>query len=105
MNRNLILALGVAAVLAETALWHGPLGAGDELSAKIETAVRAELKRQEMGAVSARLERQPLRRQLVLSGPADDFQQRELVRILDAIPGVSSVHWATPPSLAAEQVR
>ena len=105
MNRNLILALGVAAVLAETALWHGPLGNGDELAGKIETAVRAELNRQEMGSVSARLERQPLRRRLVLSGPADDFQQAELVRILDQIPGVSSVHWATPPSLATEPVR
>ena len=105
MNRNLILALGVAAVLAETALWHGPLGTGDELAGKIERAVRAELKRQEMGAVRARLERQPLRRRLVLSGPADDFQQAELVRILDQIPGVSSVHWSTPPSLAAEPIR
>ena len=105
MNRNLALALGVAAVVAETALWHGPLGNGDELAGKIEAAVRAELKRQEMSAVSARLERRPLRRRLVLTGPADDFQQAELVRILDQIPGVSSVHWATQPSLAAESVR
>ena len=105
MNRNLVLALGVAAVLAETAVWHGPLGAGDQLAGKIERAARTELQRQEMGRVSARLERGPLRRRLVLSGPADDFQQRELVRILDEIPGVSSVHWTTPPSLSAEPVK
>lgn len=105
MNRNLILALGIAAVLAETALWHGPLGASDRLAGKIEAAARAELQRQEMFAVTARLERSPLGRRLVVSGPADDFQQRELVRILDSIPGVAGVRWATPPSLAAEQVR
>ena len=105
MNRNLILVLGVAAVLAETALWHGPLGAADRLTVKIERAAHAELRRLEMPMVTARLERSPLRRQLVLSGPADDFQQRELVRILDQIPAVAGARWSTPPSLAAEPVR
>ena len=105
MNRNLILALGAAAVLAETALWHGPLGTGDRLAGKIERTARAELKRLEMPMVTARLERGPLRRRLVLSGPADDFQQRELIRIIDEIPGVSSVRWATPPGLASVPVR
>ena len=33
-----------------------------------------------MPMVTARLERGPLRRRLVLAGPADDFQQRELIR-------------------------
>ena len=104
MKRNLAIALGAAAVLAETALWHGPLGAGDRLAGKIERTARAELRHLEMPMVTARLERGPLRRRLVLSGPADDFQQRELVRILDEIPGVAGVRWANPPSLAAEPV-
>jgi len=47
--------------------------------------------------VSARLERNPLRRRLVLSGPADDFQRAELVQILADIPGVAGVRWASPP--------
>ena len=105
MNRNLILALGVAAVLAETALWHGPLGAGNRLADKIETAASAELVRLEMPLVTARLEREPLSRRMVLSGPADDFQQRELVRIMDSMPGVAGARWTNPPSLAAEPVR
>ena len=73
------------------------MGAGDRLALKIETASRAELKYQEMARVSAQLERRPLRRRLVLSGTADDFQQAELVRILDEIPGVAGVRWAPPP--------
>ena len=98
MNRNGIITLGVVAVLAETALWHGPLGAGDRLAAKIETHARTVLDHLEMTKVSARLERSPLRRRLVLSGPADDFQRAELVQILDDISGVSGVRWDRPPT-------
>jgi hypothetical protein len=104
VNRNLVIALGVATVLAETALWHGPLGTGERLAGKIERAARAELRRLEMPLVTARLERSPLRRRLLLSGPADDFQQRELVRIMDEIPAVSDVRWATPPGTSEEPV-
>ena len=105
MNRNWVLTLGVAAVLAETALWHGPLGAGDRLAGKIERTARTTLDHYEMPLVTARLERSPLRRRLLLSGPADDFQHGELVRMLDEIPGVASVRWTTPPSLSAEPVK
>ena len=89
---------GLAATLGLAILWHAPLGAGERLAAKVEATVRAELKHQEMFGVSARLERAPLRRRIVLAGPADDFQQAELVRILDDLPGVSGVRWATPPT-------
>ena len=105
MKRSAIIAIGVAAVLAETALWHGPLGAADRLTGKIERAARDELKRLEIPAVTARLERAPLRRQLVLSGPADDFQRSELVRILDSIPAVSGVRWASPPSRSSDSAQ
>ena len=102
MNRNGIIALGVAAVLVETALWHGPLGAGDRLASKIETHARAALNQLEMNNVSARLERNPLRPRLVLTGPADDFQRGQLVQILDDIPGVAGVRWASPPKPSNE---
>lgn len=105
MNRNLVLALGVAAVLAETALWHGPLGAGEQMAGKIERTARRTIEHYEMPLVTARLERSPLRRRLLLSGPADDFQQGELARIMDEIPGVSAVRWTTPPSLSVEPVK
>lgn len=105
MRRGAVVALGIAAVLAETALWHGPLGTGDRLAGKIERTARDGLQHLEMPMVTARLERSPLRRRIVLSGPADDFQQGELIRIMDEIPGVSDVRWANPPSLAAEPVK
>ena len=101
MKRNMILALGLAAVAAETLLWHGPLGAGDRLAGKIETAARRNLDHLEMTRVGARIERWPLRRTLVLSGPADDFQRSQLVRLLDEIPGVAGVRWDRPPRLPA----
>ncbi len=105
MNRKIILALGIAATIAETALWHGAFGAGDKLAAKVERTARAALVRLEMPMVTARLERGPLTRRLVLSGPANDFQQGELVRIMDEIPGVSGVRWANPPSLSSDAAR
>ena len=37
-------------------------------------------------------------RTLVLSGPADDFQRAELVRILNDVGGIGAVHWADRPA-------
>ena len=105
MNRNRVIALGVAAVLAETALWHGPLGAANGLAARIETAAAAQIKHQEMFGITARLERAPLRRRMVLTGPADEFQQRGLARLMDTMPGVSGTRWATPPGAPIKGVQ
>lgn len=96
-TRKLYFGGGAAAALVAALLWSGPLGAGDRLAGKIETAARATLDHLEMAKVSARLERAPLRRRLILSGPADDFQRAELVQILDDVRGVAGVRWATPP--------
>ena len=86
---------GVVAILIGLA-WHGPGGAADRTAMTIERAARVTLHNYEMDQVTARLERGPLQRTLVLSGPADDFQQRQLLRIMDQIPGVQSVHWDRP---------
>jgi hypothetical protein len=88
-----IFLLGVAAVLAETALWHGPLGAGDRLAARAEVIARRTLDYYELPMIQVHMQRGPLARRLILSGPADDFQRHELVRILDDIPGVLEVRW------------
>jgi hypothetical protein len=96
-TRKIYFGGGAAAALAAAALWSGPLGGGDRFAAKTEKAARATLDHLEMTQVGARLERAPLRRRLVLSGPADDFQRAELVQILDDIHGVRGVRWATPP--------
>ncbi len=101
MNRALIFLSGVAATIAASALWHGPLGAGERLAIRAEKIARATLDYYEMSAVSARLARHPLSRVIILSGPADDFQRSELLRIMRQVPGVNEVRW-DPASLPQE---
>ena len=93
MNRGLILAGGAAASLAFGALWHGPLGAGERLATRADKIARATLDYYELPAVSARIERDPLARRIILSGPADSFQRSELLRIMSQVPGVNEVRW------------
>ena len=101
MSRRTIMLLGLAATIGFTALWHGPLGAGDRLAAETEARARQTLDYYELPMIQAKLQRSPLSRRLVLSGPADDFQRSELVRILDETPGVLEVRW-DPASLPQE---
>jgi len=93
MSRRIIFLAGVAFVLGTTALWHGPLGAGDRLAARAEVIARRTLDYYEFPTVQVHMQRGPLARRLILSGPADEFQRQELVRILDDIPGVLEVRW------------
>ncbi len=103
--RRITFVAGLAATVGLAILWHWPFGAGDRLSSRVEATAIAELRHLEMPHVVARLERSPLRRRIVLSGPADDFQQAELVRIVDDLPGVSGVRWATPAAVSSEGVK
>ena len=96
MKRNNALGIGLAATLAATVLWHGPGGAGARFAASIDRTMRATLDHYEMQPVTARLQREPLTRRLMLDGPADDFQRGEIKRIALDIPGVATAHWAGP---------
>jgi hypothetical protein len=102
MSRRTIVLAGVAVVVGFSALWHGPLGAGERLARQVEADARARLDADEMYQVQAHIQRDPLSRRLVLSGPADDFQRSELVRRLDEVPGVLEVRW-DPGSLPQER--
>lgn len=102
MTRRTILLLGFVACVGFNALWHGPLGAGERLARLSETSARRTLDYYEMPMIQAELQRGPLSRRLVLSGPADGFQRSELVRILDQTPGVLEVRW-DPASLPQER--
>lgn len=104
MTRNVTLLIGALAAVGVAELYHGPLGAADRLEQRIERQARAELDRNEMTQVQARLEERPLSRTLVLSGPADDFQRSELLRVMGELPGVASVEW-DPASLPAQETR
>lgn len=93
-TRNLALALGIAAAVALAALWHGPLGAADHFSTKVEHTIREALVNNEIPEVSGHLHRGPLSRRVLLSGPADDFQRSELIKLMKVVPGVESASWS-----------
>lgn len=97
MRRKRILALLIGAILSLTAaaLWHGPLGGADRFSTRIERELHEIMTYYEMTQVSAHLHRDPLTREVLLSGPADDFQRSEMVRLIDQLPGVRSTSWSS----------
>lgn len=92
-RRNLAIAVGLAATIGAAALWHGPIGGAERFAGTVDRTARQALDHYEMSAVSARLHRGPLSRRLILSGPADDFQRAELVRLFSQVPGVSGASW------------
>jgi hypothetical protein len=92
------LTIGVLVSVALAMLWHGPLGAADRFADEVERTARSALVYNEIPQVSAHLHRGPLTRRIVLSGPADDFQRSELVRIMGDLPGVGSAQWTGEPA-------
>ncbi|GAA4749188.1 hypothetical protein GCM10023264_14290 [Sphingomonas daechungensis] len=93
-KRSLTVLIATAAVLIIAWVWHGPVGTGERFASSTEQFTRKVLIDWEMAPVQAAVVRSPLKRSLVLSGPADAFQRSELVRILNDVPGVGEVHWA-----------
>ena len=85
--------IGIAATIVAAGLWHGPLGGADRFAMRINRAANAVLVRYEMTQVQAHLHRGPLTRQILLAGPADDFQRSELVRYMNQLPGVHATTW------------
>jgi hypothetical protein len=93
-RRAKTLAIGFVAALALAALWHGPLGGAARFSAAVEQGIRETLVYYEMTQVNAHLRRGPLTREVMLSGPADDFQRAELARLIEQVPGVARARWS-----------
>lgn len=93
-KRNLKLAVGILISLALAGLWHGPFGAADRFAGQVERDVRATLVNNEIPQVSGHLHHDPLTRRVALTGPADNFQRSELVRIVSGLPGVSDASWS-----------
>jgi hypothetical protein len=88
-----IIGVAAAMALAGAGLWHGPIGAANRFASVVERSARDTLALYEMSGVQAHLHRAPLSRRLLLSGPADDFQRSELVRIMSGLPGVGRATW------------
>jgi hypothetical protein len=97
-KRLVSVSTGLAFAIAAAPLWSGPLGGADRFIAHVERNAREALDYYEMPKVTAHLRRGPLTRRLILTGPADDFQSRELVRLMSQLPGVSRAQWAPSPA-------
>jgi hypothetical protein len=94
-KRNAALAVGVVVSLVLAVLWHGPVGGAQRFEAKVQHGVQATLTYYEMTQVKGHLHHGPLTRRVLLSGPADDFQRSELVRLMNQVPGVESTAWSS----------
>lgn len=99
MRPFLALALGIAATLAATFLWHGPGGAAARMASVIDRDARELLDAFEMQHIEVGLQRGPLARRILLAGEADDFQRGEMVRIMEERKGVAEARWNRPPTL------
>ena len=93
-KRKSLFLIAAVLTLAAVPLWHGPLGAADRFSTHVEADARDALKDLEMPQIATQLRYNPLARELVLAGPADDWQKGELARLLSQVPGVHSVSWS-----------
>lgn len=93
MNRKAKLALGALAAIGVAELWHGPVGAADDLRAGMERETRSMLEYYELPQITAKMDDAPLTRRMILTGPADDFQRRALVERVGELPGVNEVRW------------
>ena len=95
-DRRLTVGLAPGVAIAGALIWHWPLGAADRLAGTAERTARTTLVYYELPQINAVVQRAPMTRRVLLSGQADAFQRRELVRIMNEIPGVGSVAWQTP---------
>ena len=97
-RRNRAILIGLIACIAGAGLWHGPMGAADRFAVQVERDTRATLVYYEIPEVTGRLHHDPLTRRVILSGPADEFQRSELVRIIGDLPGVAEAQWTSAPA-------
>jgi OOP family OmpA-OmpF porin len=99
MPRSAKFLIGLAAALLAGWIGHGPLGRGEAFVGGLEARARAVLGEAELSGVQVRFGRDPLSREAVLSGQANEFQregQGQFPGINDrirAVSGVSGVRW------------
>ena len=90
--------IGLAVALLAGWIGHGPLGQGEAFIDRLDAQSKAVVKQWEV-PVQVRFERDPLRREAIISGHADRFQREGLPNFpgikgrVAMVPGVSGVRW------------
>jgi hypothetical protein len=96
--------IGLALALLAGWIWHGPAGQGEKFAGRIEADARNLVAQARLPGTSVRLEREPLSRNLILSGEANDLQREGLgsgLGVKDyarATPDVGAVRWDDEPA-------
>jgi hypothetical protein len=104
MSRTVKFLIGLAAALLVGWIWHGPAGQGERLANRIEADARNLVNQARLPGMSVRIERDPLRRDLVVSGEANDLQREGLGSqngVMDyarATEGAGRVRWDDEPA-------
>ncbi len=99
MSPMVKLLIGLGSALAAGWIGHGPFGQGEAFAGRLEAQARTVVHKAALPGVGVRIARDPLSRQAILSGPADDFQREGLGQFpglndrVRAIPGISGVRW------------
>lgn len=103
MSKPLKFLIGLAAALVAGWISHGPLGRGEAFIGRLEAPLTPMMADLNIPGLSARMQREPLARTAILSGPADCFQRNGLGSFggidsrVRTIPGMGRVEWANPP--------
>lgn len=91
--------IGLAVALLAGWVAHGPLGQGETFVNQLQLRADAVLREAAVAGVQVRFSRDPLSRQAILSGPANEFQREGqglfpgLNDRIGAVPGVSGFRW------------
>lgn len=87
--------IGLAAVALSAWLFHGPAGYGARALGKLDAKLQPVVARQELPVVTASFGRDPMTRDVTLTGPANAFQREQFVEIIQEqqIRGLRSVAW------------
>jgi hypothetical protein len=99
MGRSVKVAIGLIAVLLMGWIYHGPAGRGAAFVDGLEAQARAAVAQTELPGIEVRMNRDPLSRVALLSGPANDLQREGLGSqwgindYVRAVPGIGSVRW------------
>jgi hypothetical protein len=103
MSKGVKFLIGLAVAVVAGFISHGPLGRGAAFIDRLDGAAQAVVTDAGVPGVTVAMQRDPLARKALLSGPADKFQREGqgsllgLDRLVLSIPGMSRIEWTNPP--------